>query len=103
MDELGGVGLRGELGDDGEEGVALGVAGGAETGLDLVEAAIVIAGVTAEFEDSIGRQGSERFGEGEGVEVAGGGDAERAVSSEDVRVADLRDAVEARLQGVEGA
>jgi len=54
--------------------------------------------MAAEFEDAFGGERVEGFGEGLGVELAGGGDAEGSVGGEDVGVMDLRDALEAGLQ-----
>ena len=58
VDELGGVGLREDLRDGFEEGVAFDVAGATEAGVDGVEVAIVIAGMAAEFEDAFGGEGA---------------------------------------------
>ena len=101
MDEFGGVGLGEDFWNCFEEGVALDVAGAAEAGVDCVEVAVVVAGMAAEFEDAFGGKGVEGFGEGLGVELAGGGDAEGSVGGEDVGVMDLRDAPEAGLHAID--
>ena len=66
----------------GEEGVAFDVAMGAEAGGDAVEIAVVVAGMAAELEGSVGGHGVENLVEGLGVEVAGGGDADGSVGGE---------------------
>ena len=101
VDEFGGVWLRGYFRDGGEEGCALDVARGAQTGGDGVEVVVVVAGMAAKFEDAFGREGVDGFGEGLGCEVAGGGDGEGSIGGEDLAVAQLVEAVEGRLHAVE--
>jgi hypothetical protein len=93
--------LRGYFRDDGEEGGALDVAGGAQTGSDGVEVLVVVTGMAAQFEDAFGGKSVEGFGEGLGCEVAGGGDGEGSIGGEDVAVAQLVEAVKRRLHAVE--
>ena len=59
--------------------------------------------MAAELEDAFGGEGVEGFGEGLGVEIAGGGDAEGSVGGKDVSVMDLGDALEAGLQAIDEA
>lgn len=93
--------MREDAGEDGEEGIALDVAVGAEAGLDTVEVGIVVAGVAAELEDSFGGKRCEDGGEGGGVEIAGGGDADGPAGGVDVGVANLREAEEGGEAAVE--
>ena len=89
VDELGRIWMQGDCWQFGEESVALDVAMGAEASGDAVEVAVVVAGMTAEFEDPLGGHGMKDLVEGFAVEVAGGRDADGSVGGEDVRFADL--------------
>ena len=75
--------MRESLGDAGEQGVELDFAVLAEAGGGLGEVGVVVAGVGDELEGACGGEGVEEFGEGLGGEVAGGGDADRAIGGAD--------------------
>ncbi len=66
-----------------EQGLEFGFAVLSEAGVDGVEVGVVVAGVAEELEGAIG-DGLQEPGEGSGVEVACGGDADRAVGCFDV-------------------
>src|ERR1700730_14081779 len=101
VDELRGIWMQGECGDFSEQGVALDVAMGAEASGDAVEVAVVVAGMTAEFEGALGGHGMQDFVEGLAVEVAGGGDADGSVGGEDTAAANLGLGFEAGLETAE--
>jgi hypothetical protein len=68
----------------------------AEASGDAIEVAIVVAGMTDELEDTVVGQGGENLGEGGGVEVSCGRDAEGPAGGTDDPVAELRVAFEGR-------
>jgi len=74
---------------------------GTQTRGDLVEIAVVVAGMADELEGSIGRHSAENLGECGGVEVAGCRDTEGSVGCQDASVAELRVSLEGRTKTVE--
>jgi hypothetical protein len=72
MDEFGGVWLRQDGGDCGEESLHLDFAMGTQTSGDAVEVGVVVAGMADELEGAGLRKGREDLREGGWGEVAGG-------------------------------
>jgi hypothetical protein len=97
VDEFGGVWLR-HRGDYREESLHLDLTMSSEAGGDAVQVGIVVAGVTDELEGAGFGKGGEYLRESGACEVSGGGDAEGAVGSVNVRFAEP---VEARLEAME--
>ena len=99
VDERRGAGLRKCLGEDKEEGIALDLAVGSEARGDVIEAGVVATRVADELPCAGGGEVREQLAEGGGVEVPGGGDAERAVGGLDRMFAEI--VVEAALKAPE--
>jgi hypothetical protein len=89
VDELRSIWMQGDCRHLGEKGAAFDVAMSTEPGGNAVEIAVVVAGMAAEFEGSIGGYGVEDLVEGFAVEVAGSRDADGSVGGGDVRATDL--------------
>jgi hypothetical protein len=82
--------MHSDCGYLGQQGVSLDVAMGAEAGGNAVEVAVVVAGVTDQFERAFRRQSVQDFVESFPIEVTGCGDADGAVGGENFPTANLR-------------
>ncbi len=101
MDESGGLRIRKEVGDAGEEGFAFDVPGGSQASSGSGEGCVLVAGMGDELPDPGGWKGFEELDKPFVVELAGCGDGEAAIRSlygwgafEGGREASLEDAVE---------
>jgi len=83
-----------------EQGVVFDFAGGTEAGMDLVEVRVVIAGMADEF-PSTRWHGVKHFLQGGGVQPAGSGDADGAISGVDGCIHYLRLVAEIFLERME--